>query len=164
MPRRAPESNWSAAHADLMLFDRGWHDGWTRFIALWDNAREAEEAWRREPRPVAGNTSTRVTSFDDLVYAPARLAPPPQSAVNGALLLVLNDASYRATLSAQVVAGRAEVATLCPWFDRWCESAAHDPAGALAAQMLLPHARNDAAMEGRRQTATDEARAKIIGE
>lgn len=154
----------SAGHAELMLLDRTWRDGGARFLALWDTAREAEEAWRKEPRPIAGNSSARVASFDDLVYAAARFAPPPQTSVNGALLLAVNDEAYRTALSAQVAAGRAEVAALCLWFDRWCETAEREPAGLLAAQLLLPHARDDAAMEGRRHAANEQARTHIIAE
>lgn len=153
-----------AGHAELALFDKTWRDGWARFVELWNAARDGEEAWRKAPRAVAGDASARVTSFDDLVYAPARLTPPPQSSVNGVLLLALNDAAYLSALTAQVAAGRGEVAGLCSWFDVWCEAAEREPAGALAAHLLLPHARDDAAMEGRRNTATGQARARIIGE
>jgi len=155
----------AAGHRDLADFDRRWRDGWTRFVERWKRAQAAEEAWRKAPRAVAGAASPRVAHFDDLAFsAPMWLSPPPRARVNGALLLALSDADTVGALQREVIAGQAEVAGFCPWFDALCAEVAGDPVGTLVAQQMLPHARDDAAMERNRQGSTQAARDRIVDE
>ncbi len=155
----------AAGRGELAEIDRIWRDAWTYFLELWQAARVAEEKWRMEPRAVAGAESAKVVSFDDLAYAaPARLSPPPQRAVNAALLLARHDAAYVDALRGEIVAGLGEIASDCPWYEALWEKAQRDAVGVLVAHRLLPHARDDALMEGRRQAASDQARARIAAE
>jgi hypothetical protein len=155
----------TAGRAELAELDRVWREGWTYLLELWQAARVAEEKWRMEPRAVAGAASAKVVSFDDLAYAsPARLSPPPQRAVNAAILLARHDAAYVDALRGEIVAGLGEIAGDCPWYEALWEKAQRDAVGVLVAHRLLPHARDDADMEGRRQAASDQARARIVAE
>ncbi len=152
-------------HTDLREIDRLWRDGVAYFLELWQAARAAEEAWRKEPRPVAGLASAKVVSFDDLVFAaPTRLAPPPQRAIHATLLLAQTQPDYVSALRGEVIGGLAEVAGHCPWFEALGEKAQRDPIAMLVAHRMLPHARDDAAMESRRDAASSDARARIIAE
>ncbi|MFO1315512.1 MAG: protein kinase [Burkholderiales bacterium] len=154
-----------AGQPPLRDLDRRWRDAWRQFSALWDAARRAEEQWRAQPRDVGGGAGSGAVSFDDLAFvATGKLAPPPQRAVNGPLLLALTDAAYADALRGEVAGGLARVAGYCPWFEALWESVQHDPVGVVAARQLLPQAQDDAALETKRQSATAGARARAFDE
>jgi hypothetical protein len=151
--------------ADLAAFDERWRAGWRHFVGVWKAAQAAEEAWRKEPKPILGVRSAQAVSIDDLMFAaPPWLAPPPQRAVNGPLLLALNDPRYVEALRAEVATGRAEIGGYCSWYEALCVRVREDPVGALVANLMLTHARDDAAMEKRRVEGTEAARVGAIGE
>jgi serine/threonine protein kinase len=154
-----------AGDADLAALDRRWRDGWAHFARTWTAAQAAEEAWRKQARTVAGAASSHVVSVDDLMFAaPAWLGVPDQATVNAALLLTLCDGGYANALAAEVLAGRADLAGHCAWYDALCDRVHDDSVGTLVARRLLDHARDDAAMEKRREDGSREARLRIIGE
>lgn len=155
----------AAGHRELGDFDRRWRDGWARFVERWKSVQAAAERWRRQPRAVAGAPDADVVHFDDLVFsAPAWLSLPRQGSVNAALLLALFDADVGGALQRELIAGQADVAGFCPWFDALGADLARDPVGMLVAHQMLPQARDDAAMERRRQGATQAARDRIVDE
>jgi hypothetical protein len=144
----------------LVSLDRGWREGWDAFAATWAGVQRAEEQWRQAPRDVGGGT--HAVSFDDLAFvSPHRLPLPPQRAMNGAILLAIDDPAYVDALRGEVNAGLAKVTGWCPWFESLWERTQHDAMGVLAAHTLLPHAQEAAAEETRRQSATAEARARL---
>jgi len=148
-----------AGHHALGALGRRWRDGWEAFTATWQEARRAEEAWRREPRDVGGG---KAVSFDDLVYAsPHRLELPAQIQVNGALLVALHDDTYLAALREKVAADVATVGADCPWFEGVWRGVAADRMGVLVCHALLPLAQDDAAVEVRRRAASEQARAAL---
>lgn len=151
----------AAGHTPLAELDRSWRDGWREFGERWEAARQAEEKWRQRPRDVGGGAQHPTVSYDDLAFAVSgRLELPPQRTVNGALLLVNADATYVDALRGEVAAGLAQVTGHCAWFDALWTEAERRPVGVLVAHHLLPHARDTAAMEARRQEATAGARAR----
>jgi len=154
-----------AGHGGLADLDRRWREAWRDFSALWDAARRAEERWRAQPRDVGGGAGSGAVSFDDLAFvATGRLAPPPQRAVNGPLLLALTDAAYVDALRGEVTGALAGVAGYCPWFETTWEKAQRDAIGVVAARFLLPQAQENAAREAKRQSATADARARAFDE
>lgn len=154
-----------AGNDALRDLDRRWRDAWRDFSALWEAAQRAEERWRAQPRDVGGGAGSGAVSFDDVAFvATGKLAPPPQRAVNGPLLLALTDAAWVDALRGEVTAGLARVAGLCPWFEALWEKAQRDAVGVVAAHVLLPHAQDDAAGEAKRQSATADARARAFDE
>jgi serine/threonine protein kinase len=149
----------------LREMDRLWRDGVAYFFEVWQAARAAEEAWKKEPRAIAGLESAKVVSFDDLVYgAPTRLAPPPQRTVHATVLLAQTQPDYVTALRGEITSALGDIAGRCPWFEALGEKAQRDTIAVLVAARMLPHARDDAAMESRRDAASNEARARIIGE
>jgi hypothetical protein len=150
---------------ELRAIDERWRSSWAYFLAVWNGAREAEAAWRRQPKPVAGAGSAEVVSYDDVMYgAQLRLAPPPQRFMNGPLLLAQADAQYAAALKDEVTAALGDVTGFCDWFEKVWQKAQADAVGVLVAQRLLRHARDDAAKERTRQGVSEEARLRIIAE
>ncbi|MCC7328327.1 MAG: serine/threonine protein kinase [Burkholderiales bacterium] len=155
----------AAGHDALRTLDARWREAWNDFVARWEGVQRAEAAWRSQAREVGGSGGGRAVSYDDVVYvATGKLALPPQRTVNGALLLALDDASYVDALRGEVAAGFAQLAGSCPWFESFWEQAQADLVGVVAARLLLPEARDDAAMEARRQAASADARARSFDE
>jgi len=153
----------AAGRETLREIDRYWRDGWALFLDLWQRARAAEEKWRAEPRAIAGAPGAAVVSFDDLAFQPTgRLAPPPQRAANGAIIVACNDAGYVEALRGEVLGRLASIAGYCPWFESLWDSAQRTPIGVVVAHRLLLFADDDARIEARRQSATDSARADIV--
>lgn len=155
----------AAGHTPLADLDRAWRDGWNEYGQRWEAARQAEAKWRQRPRDVGGGARHATVSYDDLAFtASGRLELPPQRMVNGALLLVQADAAYADALRGQVSAALAPITGFCAWFDTVWTDAQRRPVGVLVARDLLPHAQEDAAMESRRQAASEGARARMSGE
>lgn len=143
----------------LRDIDRRWREAWQGFVASWKAAERAEDAWHKAPRDVGGDAP--VVSFDDLAYAsPGRLPLPPQRDVNGALLLALLDRAYVEALEDKLRAGVASLGEHCPWLPAVWEKARETPAGVVAAHAMLPFAREAAAGERKRRSATAQARAR----
>lgn len=159
-----------AAYADignaaLGELDRRWRSGWSRYVELCDAARRAEQKWRAQPRDVGGGADNAAVSFDDLAFvASGKLAPPPQRAVNGPLLLALEGGDDLAGLRADVQAAHARIAGLCPWFDVFWEAVADDPVGVVVARHVAACAEDDAALERRRRAAAAAAQARRAAE
>ena len=155
----------AAGDRDLGDIDRCWREAWQQFTALWQAGRNAEETWRKQPRAVAGLASAEVVSFDDLVFTQAaRLALPPQQAVNGGLLLARLDPEYAEAVRGEVIGALAQIAARCPWIEALWQQAQGDAIGVLVVQRMLPRARDDAELEARRHAQSQDARARIVGE
>lgn len=155
----------AVGHAELAEFDQRWRAGWTRFTEIWQGAQAAEDKWRKQPKSVAGVESSRVVNFDDLVFgASHRLGLPARGEVNAALILALGEPSYVAALRGRIAGARAETAGFCPWYDSLWAQVENDDIGILVAQHMLPHAKDDATFEKRRQRATEGVRGEIIDE
>ncbi len=155
----------SAGHVALREIDRRWRDAWARFNELWTATQHAEETWRTQPRDVGGGPGNHAVSFDDLAFvASGKFTPPVQRTVNGPMLLALLDANYVEALRGEVTSGLASVAGFCPWFDTMWENARAEPVAVVVAHQLLPLAQEDAKLEARRQSASAEARVRMLGE
>ena len=151
----------AAGQQALRDIDRAWRDGWQQALALWETARQAEDAFRKKPRDVGGGGANAAVSYDDVAFmASGKLAPPAQRELNGPLLLADRDAAYVDALRDEIAAGLATLAGFCPWFEALWADAQHDPRGVVVARQLLAHAQEDAAEETRRQAATAEVRAR----
>lgn len=155
----------AAGHPELADLDRNWRAGWNEFTQLWEAARRAEETWRQRPRDVGGGAEAQAVSFDDLAYtASGRLEPPTQRTINGPLLVAQADPAYIDALRGEVTGVLAGIAGYCGWFEALWTQAQRHAAGVLLARALLPHAREDAAKETRREAASEDARARQFDE
>ena len=144
----------------LRDLDRRWREGWQAFTTMWEGAQRAEERWSKAPRDVGGGA--RAVSYDDLAYgSPGRLALPPQRALNGTLIVALEDEAYTDALRGEVAGGMAKVAGFCPWFEATWDKGKDSAVGVVVAHAMLPIAQEAAAQEMRRQSATAEARARM---
>jgi hypothetical protein len=152
----------AAGHDALGAIAQRWGEAWDSFAVAWHDAQRTEETSRREPRDVGGGS---VASFDDLVYAsPHRLAMPERCHVNGALLVALHDDGYVEALRGQIAAGLAKVTGYCRWFETVWRKAGGDRVGVLVCHALLAVAQEDAALEVKRQAASEQARAGMRDE
>lgn len=154
-----------AGNAALDELDRRWRGGWSRFVELCEAARRAEEKWRAQPRDVGGGIGNGAVSFDDLAFvATGKLAPPPQRAVNGPLLVALAGGATVDALRGEVLAVLGRLGGLCPWFDAFWEAVADDPIGVVAARHVAACAEDDATAERRRRAAAADALARLATE
>jgi hypothetical protein len=151
------ESYAGAGHESLGTLARRWREGFASFAATWHEAQRTEESSRREARDAGG---APVVSVDDLMYvSTGRLVMPEQRIVNGALLVALHDDAYVEALRGQIAGAFAKVAGYCSWFETVWGRASADPMGVLACHALLAVAQDDAALEVKRQAASEQARA-----
>jgi len=151
-------ATFGARDAALRALAASWNGAWERFAAGWERVHEAEAAAMRRSRAV-GNGN--VIDVDDLLYAVAGgLEMPSRRTVNPLLLLAAADPAYLAALRGAVTAARGELAAACPWFEAAFGEGQDEASGVLVAHALLPHAREVAAREKRRQAASAAARSR----
>lgn len=155
----------AAGNKELAEIDRHWRQNWKRFHELWQVGRSAAEAWGKQPRPVAALASAEVVSFDDLVFTQAaRFAPPSPRTLHGALLLAYFAPEYIETLRPEVIGSLAKVAGYSSWIETLWREVQADAVGIIVTQRIMPRAREDADLEARRQTASKDARSRIVGD
>lgn len=142
----------AAGKADLQAVDEGWRKNWQDFVALWEAAHQAEETWRTTPKSQSGEDNGAYLNFDDAVYArPLRVALPERRTQNARLLLAYYEPAYVESLRSRILAGLAEIAGYCPWFESLGDLANLAPGAVVAMERLLPYAQEDAAEEKERR-------------
>lgn len=154
----------AAGKEEFRAVAAGWAGNWADFTAHWEAAHQAEETWRTTPkkRGWAADESAYL-NFDEAVYArPLRVALPERRTRNAGLLLALFETDWLAALRARILAGMAEVAGFCPWYEGLGDPATLAPGALLAMEGLLPLAREDAAAERDRQGESSRARERAL--